>query len=79
MKARVHYTERLSGHLDPPSSKNYTTRYLLVAALAEGESVVRFPAESDDAEALVRCLRGFGARIGEGRDERGRYLRVRGF
>ena len=39
MKARIRYTDKLSGSLDPPSSKNYTTRYLLAAALAEGESV----------------------------------------
>jgi len=79
MKARVHFSERLSGRLDPPSSKNYTTRYLLVAALAEGESVVRFPAVSDDAAALVRCLRSFGAKIEAESDEKGRPLRVRGF
>ena len=35
MKARVHYTEDLAGTLNPPSSKNYTTRYLLAAALAD--------------------------------------------
>ena len=38
MKAHIRYTERLSGRLDQPSSKNYTTRYLLAATLAEGES-----------------------------------------
>jgi 3-phosphoshikimate 1-carboxyvinyltransferase len=78
MKAHVHFSERLSGLLTPPSSKNYTTRYLLVAALAEGESVVRFPAVSEDAEAMVRCLRGYGARIEEERDEEGRHLRIGG-
>ena len=80
MKANVRYTERLSGRLNPPSSKNYTTRYLLVAALAKGESVVRFPAVSDDAEAMVRCLQGYGAEIREEEgDGRERCLRVRGF
>ena len=79
MKAHIRYTERLSGRLDPPSSKNYTTRYLLVAALAEGESVVHFPAVSDDAEAAVRCLRGYGADIREVHDEQRRHLQVRGF
>lgn len=80
MRARVHYTDRLTGRLNPPSSKNYTTRYLLVAALAEGESAIHYPAHSDDAEALIRCLRTFGARIDEERDhEGGRHLKVRGF
>jgi 3-phosphoshikimate 1-carboxyvinyltransferase len=80
MKAKVHYSERLSGRLNPPSSKNYTTRYLLAAALAPGESVVHHPARSEDAEAMVRCLRQFGAAIEESRDGNGgRHLRVRGF
>ncbi len=80
MKAHIHYTERLSGRLDPPSSKNYTSRYLLVAALADGESVVHFPAHSDDAEAMLRCLRGFGAQIREESDSQGKpHLYIRGF
>ncbi len=80
MKAFVRYTERLSGRLDPPSSKNYTTRYLLAAALAEGESAIHYPAHSDDAEAMLRCLRGFGAQVREERDLQGRrHLRIRGF
>ena len=80
MKAAIHYTERLAGRLDPPSSKNYTTRYLLVAALASGESAVHFPAHSEDSEAMLRCLRGFGAQVRESVDARGgRHLCIRGF
>lgn len=80
MRARVHYTERLQGVLNPPSSKNYTTRYLLAAALAEGDSTVHHPARSDDADVLVRCLRDLGAVIDEGTEPAGgRHLRVRGF
>ncbi len=80
MKALIQYTESLQGRLDPPSSKNYTTRYLLVAALAEGESVVHFPAHSDDAEAMLRCLRALGAHFREVRDAAGKpHLHIRGF
>ena len=79
MIARVHYTESLSGTLSPPSSKNYTARYLLAAALADGESLVHHPARSEDADALVRCLRLLGASIREEADAGGRHLRVRGF
>ena len=80
MKIDVGYTEHLAGALDPPSSKNYTTRYLLAAALADGESVVRHPARSDDADALVRCLRDLGATVKEesGTGEE-RSVRVKGF
>lgn len=62
-RAIVSPAPRLRGRLQPPSSKNYTTRYLLAAALAEGESTVRFPARSDDAEAMMRCLEALGARL----------------
>ena len=44
-----------------PGSKYYTLRYLLSALLAEGESVVRFPALSDDTAVLVGALRELGA------------------
>jgi len=79
MQAQVSPTRSLSGRIDPPSSKNYTTRYLLAAALAEGESVVRFPAASDDASAMRRCLRELGAKIEEVEDEVGPLVRIRGF
>ena len=46
MQAQVSPTRSLSGRIDPPSSKNYTTRYLLAAAPAAGESIVRFPAST---------------------------------
>jgi len=81
MKIDVGYSEHLEGTLDPPSSKNYTTRYLLAAALADGESLVKRPARSDDADALVRCLRDLGAVISEEKEagSGARCLRVKGF
>jgi 3-phosphoshikimate 1-carboxyvinyltransferase len=39
-------TGRLQGEIQALSSKNYTTRYLLAAALAEGTSTIRYPARS---------------------------------
>lgn len=53
----------LSGTIDPPSSKNFTTRYTLASCLAAGRSVVRRPAVQDDAVALVKCCRAMGAQI----------------
>ncbi|TJY43296.1 3-phosphoshikimate 1-carboxyvinyltransferase [Cohnella pontilimi] len=58
-------TGRLKGELQALSSKNYTTRYLLVAALAEGTSTIRFPAHSEDGEAMRRCIRDLGAVVEE--------------
>ncbi|MGH2484764.1 MAG: hypothetical protein ACRDHE_02005, partial [Ktedonobacterales bacterium] len=46
-----------------PGSKYLTLRYLLNAALADGESIVRYPALSEDTQALSRALVALGARI----------------
>lgn len=64
----VHPARELRGELRAQPSKNYTTRYLLAAALAEGETRVVGAATSEDAEALIGCLRDWGAgveRVGE--------------
>lgn len=58
-------TPKLSGELQALSSKNYTTRYLLVAALAEGTSTIYYPAHSEDSDAMRRCIRDLGAIIEE--------------
>jgi len=75
MDVRVYPVKRLDGTINPPSSKNYTTRYLLAAALAEGESVIHFPAESEDSAAMQRCLTALGAEL----TPMGDSLRVQGF
>lgn len=53
----------VSGAVAVPSSKSYTNRALVLAALAEGESVIRHPLESDDAEAMIEALRTLGVDI----------------
>jgi 3-phosphoshikimate 1-carboxyvinyltransferase len=60
-----------------PSSKYYTLRYLLAAALADGNSHVLWPAESDDSEALFRGCCALGARL-TWQDEQHSTLRVEG-
>jgi 3-phosphoshikimate 1-carboxyvinyltransferase len=48
----------------PPGSKSLTNRALLLAALADGESVLTGAlAEADDAQVMVRALRQLGAEI----------------
>ncbi len=54
-------THVLHGEPAVPSSKYYTLRYVLAAALAKGESYIAFPAESDDSDALFRCCQALGA------------------
>lgn len=65
MDAKVLPTPSLSGEIQALSSKNYTTRYLLVAALAEGTSTIYYPAHSDDSDAMRRCIRDLGAVVEE--------------
>lgn len=65
MDVHVKPGKRLTGKLNPLSSKNYTTRYLLAAALAEGTSVISDPARSEDGDAMRRCLRDLGAYLVE--------------
>ena len=60
-----------------PSSKYYTLRYVLAAALAEGESRIVLPARSDDSDALFRGCRALGAQL-NWEDDTQRVLRVRG-
>lgn len=75
----VHPCRGLSGTLLPPSSKYHTLRYLLAAFLAEGESVVNYPAFSDDTTVLLAACRALGARIEEQKQPDGRpVLRVQG-
>jgi len=46
-----------------PSSKSYTLRGLVCAALAKGESEVINPLSSDDTDALLNVLRQVGIRV----------------
>ncbi|MCS7459398.1 3-phosphoshikimate 1-carboxyvinyltransferase [Paenibacillus doosanensis] len=65
MKAIVKPTNQLEGTINALSSKNYTTRYLLIGALAEGTSTIYYPAHSEDSDAMRRCIRDLGAVVEE--------------
>lgn len=65
MDVIVRPTPRLQGEIQALSSKNYTTRYLLAAALAEGTSTILYPAHSEDSDAMRRCIRDLGAVLEE--------------
>ncbi|PZE22566.1 3-phosphoshikimate 1-carboxyvinyltransferase [Paenibacillus xerothermodurans] len=65
MKAIVKPTNQLKGTIQALSSKNYTTRYLLIGALAEGTSTIYYPAHSEDSDAMRRCIRDLGAVVEE--------------
>jgi 3-phosphoshikimate 1-carboxyvinyltransferase len=59
----VHSTPGLYGELTIAGSKNYTSRYVLAASLAEGISEIVNPAPIDDAIAMARCCRQLGAEV----------------
>jgi 3-phosphoshikimate 1-carboxyvinyltransferase len=63
MDAIVKPSQRLKGEIQALSSKNYTTRYMLIAALAEGKSTIHYPAHSEDSDAMRRCLKDLGAQL----------------
>ena len=65
------------GQPEVPSSKYFTLRYVLAAALAQGESQILFPAKSDDSDALFRSCRALGAEL-TWEDEQQQRLCVRG-
>jgi 3-phosphoshikimate 1-carboxyvinyltransferase len=75
MHVRVKPAVRLGGEIQALSSKNYTTRYMLAAALAEGESELLYPAHSEDSDAMRRSLRDLGAELAETENR----MTIRGF
>lgn len=79
MESSLHIapTTLLRGIPRLPASKYHTLRYVLAAALADGNSTVSYPAESDDSEALYRGCRALGAEL-SWEDETKSILRVRG-
>jgi 3-phosphoshikimate 1-carboxyvinyltransferase len=56
------------GRLRPPSDRSITVRAALLGALADGETRVRQPLDSDDAQAAMNCARALGAEVVFGRD-----------
>jgi 3-phosphoshikimate 1-carboxyvinyltransferase len=62
MKALISKSE-VKGKVRVPSSKSYTIRGLMCAALAKGESKIMHPLTSDDTDAAVNVLGKVGIRV----------------
>jgi len=67
MKALIHKSE-VKGRVRAPSSKSYTIRGLMCAALAKGESEILHPLSSDDTEASIDVLSKVGVHIRQEED-----------
>jgi 3-phosphoshikimate 1-carboxyvinyltransferase len=67
MKVSIHKSE-VKGDVRAPSSKSYTIRGLICAALAGGESEIVYPLSSDDTEACLSVLRKVGIHVRQAGD-----------
>ena len=59
----IRKTEKLKGDLCAPSSKAYTQRMLIAAALSNGVSKLSNPLISEDTEATLRAVKALGAKV----------------
>ncbi len=73
MKASISKSE-VKGKVKAPSSKSYTIRGLMCAALARGESEIIHPLSSDDTEAAINVL----SKVGIGVHQKGDSWQVTG-
>ncbi len=73
MKVTI-YKSEIDGSVRAPSSKSYTIRALMCAAMASGKSRIQFALDSDDTKAAINVLRQVGVRI----DQEGDSLLVNG-
>ena len=67
MKVSI-YKSEVKGKIQAPSSKSYTIRGLMCAALAKGESETIHPLSSDDTKASIDVLSKVGVRIHQEED-----------
>ncbi len=67
MRASISKSE-IAGKVSAPSSKSYTIRGLMCAALAKGESEIIDPLGSDDTEAAIDVLNKIGIRVLQGKN-----------
>lgn len=56
---------KLKGNIRIPASKSHTIRALLIATLAEGESIISYPLISSDTKACKEACKAMGAQIKE--------------
>ncbi|HPP67283.1 MAG TPA: 3-phosphoshikimate 1-carboxyvinyltransferase, partial [bacterium] len=63
MKFIVKKTEFLNGTVIIPASKSHTIRAVVIASLAEGQSTILRPLESEDTKAAINACINLGAGI----------------
>jgi len=69
---------RFTGAFKIPASKSHTIRQLLIASLADGESVIKYPLDSLDTRSCLCACKAFGAEIAEQCDGEEISWKIRG-
>src|SRR3954468_3748684 len=64
-RMRFEPAKRLHGSLTPPPDKSISHRAALIAAMSEGESVIRNYLRSQDTQSTLDAVRRLGAEIRE--------------
>ncbi|MBT3275209.1 MAG: 3-phosphoshikimate 1-carboxyvinyltransferase [Spirochaetales bacterium] len=64
MEKTIRKTE-VDGIIQIPGSKSQTIRALIIASLADGESIILHPLDSSDTRSCLNACRAFGAEISE--------------
>ncbi|OFW14887.1 MAG: 3-phosphoshikimate 1-carboxyvinyltransferase [Acidobacteria bacterium RIFCSPLOWO2_12_FULL_67_14] len=59
----VEPASRVRGRVRPPGDKSISHRYALLAAMADGTSIIRGYSTGGDCASTLRCLRGLGVEI----------------
>ena len=68
---------KFSGTVEIPASKSHTIRQLLIASLADGESIITNPLDSLDTRSCIEACKVFGAQIIEVYDNDKKLVSIR--
>jgi len=60
---------KITGTLRIPGSKSHTIRALLIAAMAEGKSIIEYPLVSSDALSCLSAIEALGAKVIRNNDD----------
>lgn len=76
----VHPARSVRGQVRPPGDKSISHRYAMLAAVADGQTIINGYSTGGDCASTLACLKGLGVRVNElARDPRdGLQIRVHG-
>ena len=63
MNLKIYKTDKISGTIIAPPSKSYTHRAIIMASIANGKSLIKYPLLSEDTIASINACKILGANI----------------